>query len=136
MEPVEVNADQLDQGTAEDLPGEPAEDLETGEDMETGEPAEDPARPVEAAPAPAIPADRESIIAHLIARGTRRDRAVLYADTFLEYRAAQANVIEFGTIVANPRTGQPIENPMIKIRDRAFKRLMLIKGTKGHAELW
>jgi len=113
---------------------EGAEDLETGEDLHDEE-AED-AQPVEATPARAIPTERDGIIAHLIARGTRRDRAVLYTDTFLEYRNAQANVLEFGAIVLHPRTAAPVPNPMLRIRDQAFKRLLAIKGTKGHQELW
>jgi phage terminase small subunit len=52
-----------------------------------------------------------------------RQRAVLYADAFLEYREAQQNIEKNGSIVADPRTGAPVSNPYLTIRDKAFARL-------------
>ena len=37
--------------------------------------------------------------------------------------AAQANVEVNGAIVADPRTGSPIQNPYLVVRDKAFARL-------------
>ena len=51
------------------------------------------------------------------------ERATLYADAFVEYTAAQANVDANGAIVADPRTGSPIQNPYLVVRDKAFARL-------------
>jgi phage terminase small subunit len=67
------------------------------------------------------------IVAALIERGARRDKAVTYADAFLEYRQAQANIVENGSICTNPRNGSPFTNPYVVIRDRALKRLQSIK---------
>jgi hypothetical protein len=64
---------------------------------------------------------REEIIAALVENGMGRDRATLYCDSFLEYREATANFTEHGTIVQHPRTGNPIENRYLAIRDRAAK---------------
>ncbi|MFO0448673.1 MAG: P27 family phage terminase small subunit [Pseudomonadota bacterium] len=51
------------------------------------------------------------------------ERATLYADAFLEYTAAQKNIDDNGAIVADPRTGSPIPNPYLQVRDKAFARL-------------
>jgi len=55
----------------------------------------------------------------------------LYADAFAEYSRAMANISELGPIVQHPKTGAPIDNPYLRIRDRndramkdpAFRRL-------------
>lgn len=44
---------------------------------------------------------------------------VIYVDAVAEYKHAQANIDEHGTIVMHPRTGAPIPNPYSEIRDRA-----------------
>lgn len=51
-------------------------------------------------------------------RGRDADIA-MYAHAFVDYETAQANIAEHGAIVFHPRTGEPIENPYLKIRDRA-----------------
>lgn len=73
---------------------------------------------------------RDEIVAILRAANpphVRLGEIHLYADAFLEYEAAQANIAEFGTIVFHPRTGAPIENPYCKIRDRAGAVLAKLK---------
>ena len=77
----------------------------------------------------------QEIVDALIERGSKRDRAVQYADAFVEYRTAQANILENGTICTNPRTGAPFTNPYVVIRDRALKRLQSIRGVKAEF-LW
>ena len=85
---------------------------------------------------PAVaPLERPAIIAGLEARGTRRDVAAQYADAFLEYREASANVLTQGAMVLHPRTSNPIENPYLKIRDRALAKLQTMRGVKA-AWLW
>ncbi len=57
---------------------------------------------------------------------------VIYADAYMEYQAAQANITEHGPIVFHPRTGSPIDNPYIKIRNSAsaiIRKMMAIKAT-------
>lgn len=43
----------------------------------------------------------------------------MYANRFAEYCEAQANIGEHGAIVFHPRTGAPIENPYLAVRDRS-----------------
>lgn len=70
----------------------------------------------------------ETASGHLVTPGTflasqLRGKAKSYADAFVEYTAAQANVEANGAIVADPRTGSPIQNPYLVVRDKAFARL-------------
>lgn len=55
---------------------------------------------------------------------------VIYADAYLEYLSAQKNISENGSIVYHPRTGSPIENPYIKVRNNAsavIRKMVKIK---------
>lgn len=79
-----------------------------------------PPPPREAAPTQPT---RTEIIALLTDSRTRPEKAALYADAYLEYRLAQDNITRDGPIVADPRTGAPIPNPYIPVRDKAFSRL-------------
>jgi hypothetical protein len=67
--------------------------------------------------------ERDAVAAALERLGNRRDRACQYADLFLEYQEAQRNIATNGTIVLHPRTGVPIENPYLRIRDKALVNL-------------
>ena len=78
---------------------------------------------------------REEIIAGLEAPGARRDVAAMYADAYLEYREASANISEQGAMVLHPRTANPIENPYLKIRDRAQAKLRTFRGINA-SWLW
>ena len=53
----------------------------------------------------------------------RRDEIALYADSYMDYREAQDNIVRNGNIVAHPRTGQPIQNPYIKVKVQAMNQL-------------
>ena len=74
---------------------------------------------------------REDVIAVLLANDKgppdilrlTRAEAALYADCYLEYQTATANIAEHGLIVQRPRTGNPIENPYKKVRDDAHRKL-------------
>lgn len=72
---------------------------------------------------------RESVLAVLRAENPRvaPHDLVIYADAFLSYREAMANIEKNGNIVAHPRTGAPIENPYLKVRDSAIR---IIRGAK------
>lgn len=78
---------------------------------------------------------RDEVVAALVARGVRRDRAVMYADQFEAYQAATANLLEFGSIIKNPRTGQAIKNPYLAVRDAALKALRGMQDVDA-AFLW
>ncbi len=74
---------------------------------------------------------KAEIVEKLIAAGTRKDAAVMYADAFIEYREASTNIDQHGAIVAHPRTGNPIENPYLAVRDRAAKKLAGMRKVKA-----
>jgi phage terminase small subunit len=78
---------------------------------------------------------KEEVVAMLVKQGAKRDRAVFYADAYLSYVEASANISEHGTIVQHPRTSNPVENPYLVIRDRALKTTRAIRGIKTEG-LW
>lgn len=58
----------------------------------------------------------------------------IYADLYLDYQAAQANIDEHGTIVFHPKTGAPITNPFLVVRDSCGARLA--KSNLDTGDLW
>ena len=78
---------------------------------------------------------KSDVVQLLIDEGTRIDMANQYADAFMEYMMATQNIDEFGVIVKHPRTGNPIENPYLVIRDRALKKLQAMENVQCD-ELW
>ena len=83
-----------------------------------------------------VEVDAAAIVALLVEAGARRDLARQYADLFVEYRAASANILEHGAIVLHPRTANPIPNPYLTVRDRALDRLQRMRMIKGVEALW
>lgn len=75
--------------------------------------------------------ERDAVAAALERRGGRRDQACQYADLFMEYQEAQRNIATNGTIVLHPRTGVPIENPYLRIRDKALSNLQRMTAVKA-----
>jgi len=51
----------------------------------------------------------------------RRVDIDIFADALRTYHEAAANILKHGSIVAHPRTGAPIENPYLKVRDSAAR---------------
>ena len=47
---------------------------------------------------------------------------MIYVDALAEYRHAQAEIEKHGTVMV--KNGTPIENPYLKVRDRAAKMLL------------
>ena len=78
---------------------------------------------------------RQEIVDVLVANGTRVDVASLYADAYLEYSEALANIEKHGILVQHPKSGAPIQNPYLSIRDRAAAKMVRLRP-KGVAELW
>lgn len=70
---------------------------------------------------------RDEVVAALVERGVKRDRAVMYADQYDAYQAASANIAQYGTIIKNPRTGQAMPNPYLKVRDDALRTLTRLR---------
>ena len=74
---------------------------------------------------------RAKIIGKLVQNGAPRDQATIYADSYLEYREACANIEEYGLIVSHPRTANPIVNPYLQIRDNAARKLAAMRKLKA-----
>ena len=83
---------------------------------------------IKAQPVELVKAD---VVELLIQHKVRIDVANQYADAFLEYMKATRNVDEYGVIIKHPRTGNPIENPYLAIRDRALKKLQAMKSVRA-----
>ncbi|HPI31684.1 MAG TPA: hypothetical protein PLR32_00100 [candidate division Zixibacteria bacterium] len=78
---------------------------------------------------------RDEVVDALVERGVPRDRAVQYADSFVQYQAASVNIAEYGAIIRNPRTGQAVQNPYLKVREGALKALRGMQDVDA-AFLW
>jgi phage terminase small subunit len=73
----------------------------------------------------------QEVIAAIVAQNPRASLSdvYLYAETFVQWQEASANVRRLGSVVAHPRTDEPIENPYVKIMAsttrtlRSFTRL-------------
>ena len=81
------------------------------------------------------PLSRGEVVAALVGRGVAQDRAVMYSDAYSDYMLATANVREYGPIIQHPRTGNPIPNPYLPIRERALKVLRGLQDVEA-AFLW
>ena len=79
--------------------------------------------------------EREQVVTILLEDGAAQDRAVMYADVFCEYLLASRNIEKNGLIVGHPRTGNPIENPYLAVRDRALRKVSSMRDVKA-ARLW
>ncbi len=77
----------------------------------------------------------EVVACLLLANAQRRDACVQYADAFMEYQEATANIDAHGLVVQHPRTLAPITNPYVAIRDRALKKLQRFPAIRA-AALW
>lgn len=51
----------------------------------------------------------------------------IYYNALKSYDKAQENIEEYGEIVTHPKTGAPIENPYLKVRDMAAKQMLSFK---------
>jgi phage terminase small subunit len=73
--------------------------------------------------------EKTAALAKLRAENTAARPALLvtYLDALNTYREAQANIDANGAIVFHPRTGAPIENPYLAVRDRAARVLVAAK---------
>lgn len=78
---------------------------------------------------------REEVLEILIRHGIPIDKSNLYADAFIEYQIANESIQKTGSIVKHPRTGNPMENPYLNVRDRAWKKLNMLRRFSVE-ELW
>ena len=66
----------------------------------------------------------------------RQDDIAMYADSFMEYQAAVANITQCGTICTNEKTGMPFENPFLKVKASAMNEFRKIVRLKNVGALW
>lgn len=66
----------------------------------------------------------------------RLDVVSIYADSYRDYHEAADNIAEHGTVVAHPRTGQPIDNPYVKVKAAAITTLTKVGGRLKVDRLW
>ncbi len=78
--------------------------------------------------------DQSQLVAWFVGRKVQADLATIYVDTFLEYRKAMDNITANGAVCQCPRTGSPIDNPYLKVRDRAQKTLVDLSRRVKHAD--
>lgn len=78
--------------------------------------------------------EKTQLVAFFTSRKISADIASIYVDAFNEYRKAMANINENGSVVQCPRTGTPIDNPFLKVRDRAQKTLVDMSRRVKHAD--
>lgn len=71
---------------------------------------------------PAVAPSTVAEVLEILRADNPRARAgdlAMYADAFMEYREAQDNIAKNGAIAMHPRTGAPIENPYLRVRNGA-----------------
>lgn len=57
----------------------------------------------------------------------------MYADAYMDYMAAQRNIDAHGSIVFHPRTGAPIDNPYLRVREKSGATMRSLKFIKADA---
>lgn len=60
----------------------------------------------------------------------RPDEIAMYADVYLTYQEAARNIAEHGAVVLHPRTGAPIDNPYLRVRDTAMAQIRRLSRVK------
>ena len=78
---------------------------------------------------------RQQAVQTLLAGGTRIDIACMYAEAYMEYHEAAANIRQHGVLVQHPKSGAPIQNPYLGIRDRASAKMRSLK-VEHVVDLW
>lgn len=66
----------------------------------------------------------------------RVDDVELYAHQFMTYCEAAMSIMKNGTICAHPRTGQPMENPYVKVRTGAMNAMQKSSRLLNLNPLW
>lgn len=61
----------------------------------------------------------------------------LYCSVFVTFWEAELNIRQNGTICAHPRTGAPLENPYLRVREQAMKSITAMgKARLATDRLW
>lgn len=54
----------------------------------------------------------------------------MYASAFVQFWEAEVNIRKNGCVCAHPRTGQPMDNPYLKVRAHAEKSLLSMRQAR------
>jgi phage terminase small subunit len=68
-------------------------------------------------------------------KGASVAELTMYAEAFCQWTDATENIRKQGTICASPRTGQPMDNPYLKVQTRAAAEMRAIEDLKTD-RLW
>ena len=73
--------------------------------------------------------NRDEIVEKLLQQNPKAgsDKIAMYADAFLTYKEANDNIQKNGAICAHPKTGAPIDNPYLRVRQQMQSVLAKIK---------
>lgn len=73
------------------------------------------------------------VAAELAADNPKQSAVVIrmYADALRTYLEAAANVRQHGAVVTHPRTGAPIDNPFLRVAERAGAQLAKMPRVKA-----
>lgn len=71
---------------------------------------------------------REEVLNILLANNAtaKKYRLIMYCDLYMDYQHAAKNIRDNGSICAHPKTGAPLENPYLKVRNQVQKELVKI----------
>jgi phage terminase small subunit len=64
-------------------------------------------------------------------RSTRAIDLRVFADALRTYHEASANIRKHGAIVMHPRTGAPLENPYLKVQEKAGAVLTRMRSIRA-----
>lgn len=67
-------------------------------------------------------------------KSAAQDKIRMYADAYMDYQEAAENIRENGAICAHPKTGAPMDNPYLKVRNQM--RPILVKMRIKSDGLW
>jgi phage terminase small subunit len=60
-------------------------------------------------------------------KSLKRDKIIMYCDLYMDYQESAKNIRDNGAICAHPKTGAPIDNPYLKVRQQMIASLVKIR---------
>ena len=74
---------------------------------------------------------KTDLVKNMVSEKVPIDLANQYASAFLEYNEANENIEKNGSVVSHPRTANIMQNPYLRVRDTAEKRLLALRPLLG-----
>jgi phage terminase small subunit len=66
----------------------------------------------------------------------RADLVHLYLDQFMAYIEANDQLAAAGSVITDPKSGQPVQNPYLIARQAARRAMLEMRQVKGTGGLW